>query len=780
MRQIVEIFNKLFMMKPRVLSFFIAIFCIAGTYAQNYEPEIPTPRPKIGLVMSGGGAKGAAHIGVLKALEELGIPIDYIVGTSMGSIMAGMYSVGYTADELDTLISNLDWSVILSNDGKWNTTTYEEKRRKEKFLFSIPFQGGIINPKFDEVKSTAPNQGYRLLSEMPSGVINGHNVMDLFKSLTVGYHGDVNFDSLPIPFACVAADITRNKEVVQRSGDVAEAIRASMAIPGVFAPVYKGDTVLVDGGVANNYPVDVAIDMGADIIIGVHLAEDLHPAEELDNLLGVFGQLFSILLDKKIQENKDRTDFMIYPNVDGYNMLSFSKKNITSLIENGYRAAMEQKDYLLSLRAMLDSCGYDPADKIISPERKARNVNTDHFAIDSIRFVGASSAYKSMLRNVIGGQIKEKTCIQGSAIRDAVSALYSTSMFETVDYQLLGSEEPYDLVFYLKPNSSHSLSVGARFDLEEWAQVLLNIMLNRYRLYTPKISSSIILAINPSIDLDMSYPLGTNYKVGLYDMFSGNNFRMFGQGSVLRDINFNYNTLKLYMSTSSFRNFNIELGAKMDNFIVKSFTPQDVLYTGSYTMPTSNFLNAFINAEVNPMNNADMTSNGVNIRLMGNYCFLSSLSDFYHFASVQLNVSGTFPITRTTQMNAAFYARSLFSREVPAIYGNVMGGMNESRYVEHQIPFIGMNYADFFDKNLTVYRLDVRQKLFERQYLTLLANYAVYCHDIRDYFFGSKDAFGIGLSYTYDIPIVGPATVLAQWSNYTKSVSWMFSLGFYF
>jgi len=779
-RQIVEIFNKLFMMKSRVLSFFVAILCIAGTYAQNYEPEMPTPRPKIALVMSGGGAKGAAHIGVLKALEELDIPIDYIVGTSMGSIMAGMYSVGYTADELDTLISNLDWSVILSNEGEWNTTTYEEKRRKEKFIFSIPFTGNILlNPKFKEEKKNVDGQSYRLLSEMPSGVINGQNVMDLFKSLTVGYHGNVNFDSLPIQFACVAADITRNKEVVQRSGDVAEAIRASMAIPGVFAPVYKGDTVLVDGGVANNYPVDVALDMGADIIIGVHLAQDLHPAEELDNLLGVFSQLFGILLDKKIQENKDRTDFMIYPNVDGYNMLSFSKKNIETLIERGYVATMEQKEFLLSLRAMLDSCGYNPADKIIPPERKARNVNTDHFAIDSIRFVGASSEYKSMLRKVIGSQIKEKTCIQGTAIRDAVSSLYSTSMFETVDYQLLGSEEPYDLVFYLKPNSSHSLSLGARFDLEEFAQVLLNLTLNRYRLYTPKISTSVILGLNPSIDVDMSYPMGTLTKIALYDCFSGNNYRMFGQNSVLRDINFNYNTLKIFLATSSFKTFNMELGARMDNFFIKSFTGQEVLYSGSKTMSSSNFLDAYVDVEFNPLNNSDLTQNGFTTRLKGDFYFLGSPSDFGYFLATQLNAKGVFNITKTTKLSPAIYHRSLFSQQVPAIYGNVMGGCYESRYVDHQLPFIGMNYADFFDKNLSVFRLDIRQKLFERQYVTLMANYASHCHDIKEYFYGSS-LFGVGLSYTYDIPVVGPATVLMQWSSHTKAVSWMFSLGFFF
>ncbi|MBR4803733.1 MAG: patatin-like phospholipase family protein, partial [Bacteroidales bacterium] len=322
-------------------------------------------------------------------------------------------------------------------------------------------------------------------------------VMDLFKSLTVGYQGNVDFDSLPIPFACVASDLTYNNEVVQRSGDLAEAIRASMAIPGVFAPVTKGDTVLVDGGVMNNYPVDVALDMGADIIIGVHLGLDLQPADKLDNMLGIFSQLFGILLHNKINENVKNTDFLIMPNIEGYNMLSFSKKNITELIERGYQAAMAKRPELEALRAMLDSCGYNPDEKIITPERKARNVNTDHFAIDSIIFKGASSEYKTILKKVIGSQIKEKTCIQGSTIRDAVSALYSTSMFETVDYQLLGSGDPYNLVFDLKPNSSHSLSLGARFDLEEYAQVLLSLTLNRYRLYTPKISTSVVLGVNP-------------------------------------------------------------------------------------------------------------------------------------------------------------------------------------------------------------------------------------------------------------------------------------------
>ncbi|MBR4803734.1 MAG: hypothetical protein IK032_03760 [Bacteroidales bacterium] len=262
-------------------------------------------------------------------------------------------------------------------------------------------------------------------------------------------------------------------------------------------------------------------------------------------------------------------------------------------------------------------------------------------------------------------------------------------------------------------------------------------------------------------------------------MFSGNNFRMFGQNSFLRDINFNYNNLKAYVSSSSFRTFNVEMGVKVDNFFVKSFTPQNVLLTGNYTMNTSLFADGFVDLEFNPMNNSDLSQNGFTTRLIGDFYFLGSPSDFHDFAALQLNAKGVFNITKTTKLSPALYHRSLFSQQVPAIYGNVMGGCNESRYVAHQLPFIGMNYADFFDKNLSVFRLDVRQKLFERQYVTLMANYATHCHDIKEYFYGSS-LFGVGLSYTYDIPIVGPATVLVQWSSHTKAVSWMFSLGFFF
>ena len=440
---------------------------------------------------------------------------------------------------------------------------------------------------------------------------------------------------------------------------------------------------------------------------------------------------------------------------------------------------MEKRAELEALRAMLDSCGYDPADYVIPPERKARNVNTDTFAIRKISFSGVEASYKSLMNKLVGLKIKENTRVAGYAIRKSVSALYSTSMFESVDYQLLGSEEPYDLIFNLKPNSSHSFSMGARFDLEEYAQVLLNLTLNRYRLYTPKVSTSIILGLNPSVDVNMSYPIGTLYKVALYDCFSGNNFSMFGQNSMLRGINFNYNTLKLFFSSSSFRTFNMEIGAKMDNFFIKSFTEQDLLYGGSKTMMTSNFLDGYADLEFNPLNNSDLSQNGFTMRLMGNFYFLSSLSNFDYFFAVQVNAKGIFNITRTTQLIPTVYHRSLFSQQVPAIYGNVMGGCNEGRYVEHQLPFIGMNYADFFDKNLSVYRLDIRQKLFDRQYVTLMANYAVHCHDIKEYLY-SNDVFGVGLSYTYDLPIVGPASVLMQWSTHTKSLSWMFSLGFFF
>ena len=248
-------------MKRIILLLLVSIW-ILPLQAQHLVKHGPKPRPKVGVVFGGGGAKGAAHIGVLKYLEEIGIPVDYVAGTSIGSIIGGLYAMGYSPDELASLIADMNWSEYVGNKIDRSAMSLETRQRSSTFVVNIPFSlDRIIHGKLKD----------EAIGFIPSAYVNNTALINLFNDLCVGYQKEMDFDDLPIPFACVATDIRTGKEIVIRHGSVPTAMRASMAIPGVFSPVAVGKHLLVDGGLVNNFPADIVKEMGADIIIGVEV-----------------------------------------------------------------------------------------------------------------------------------------------------------------------------------------------------------------------------------------------------------------------------------------------------------------------------------------------------------------------------------------------------------------------------------------------------------------------------------------------------------------------------
>lgn len=234
--------------RDKILCFLVLFCCFAHTPLQAQQP-----RKKVGLVLGGGGAKGAAEVGVLKVLEEADIPVDYIAGTSIGAIVGGLYAIGYDAADIDSLYRNQNWLFLLSDQVKRESETFLSKEEREKYIVHIPLS--------KERKVS-----------LPTGYVKGQNIFNLFSKLTVGYHQVDDFSNLPIPYRCVAVDLVEGKEMVFSSGSLPLAMRASMSIPGVFAPVEWKGKMLVDGGALNNLPVDVAKEMGADVIICVDLS----------------------------------------------------------------------------------------------------------------------------------------------------------------------------------------------------------------------------------------------------------------------------------------------------------------------------------------------------------------------------------------------------------------------------------------------------------------------------------------------------------------------------
>lgn len=302
-----------------ISSILLAVAYPAISLAQNNNS-------KICLVLSGGGALGVAHVGVLKVLEEQRIPIDCIAGTSMGAIVGGLYASGYSAQELETLVKSTEWLEIFNENVPRNEKSYHRKQDDLNFLVKYRFRLDVNgNPM------------------LPKGIIQGNKIDLSFLDFTLRSRHVDNFDDLPIPFRAVAADVETGEEVVLSKGSLAKAMKASMSIPGVFPPMVIDDKALLDGGIVNNLPIDVARNMGADIVIAVGIPTELKTKEELGGAFDIIGQVTSLLI-KKNEDLQRKTltdkDVLITPDIKGYSSASFDK--VTELIEPGVISANKQ------------------------------------------------------------------------------------------------------------------------------------------------------------------------------------------------------------------------------------------------------------------------------------------------------------------------------------------------------------------------------------------------------------------------------------------------------
>lgn len=312
---------------------FAACFSLTAHGQPSPQSKPSQKRKKVAVVLSGGGAKGMAHIGALRVIEKAGLPIDIITGTSMGSIVGGLYAIGYDSNKLDSMVKKQDWGFLLADKLESNSPKLENREKQNTYFLS----------KMLNLSENKPfgKQG---------GIIEGRNIMNLFSNLTNAYPDSISFDSLPIPFSCVATNIIDNSEYDIHGGVLAEAMRTSMSIPGVFAPIRKGGMVLVDGGLRNNFPVDIAKEMGADVVIGVTVQDKPKTADDLRTSSSVLMQIIDINCKNKYEENLKLTDVPINVNTEGFTAASFTSESIDTLIKRGETAAMKQWDNLMKLK----------------------------------------------------------------------------------------------------------------------------------------------------------------------------------------------------------------------------------------------------------------------------------------------------------------------------------------------------------------------------------------------------------------------------------------------
>lgn len=711
-------------------------------------------RKKVGIVLSGGGAKGVAHIGALKVIREAGIPIDYIAGTSMGSIIGGLSAIGYNPAQLDSMVRDQNWSFLLSDRIKRSEQTMTERKNAETYVLSVPF---------------TKNLKERALG----GVIQGQNLDNLFQSLTFGYHDSINFNKLPIPFACVSENIVNGDKIVFHKGELATAMRASMAIPGVFTPVRIDSMVLVDGGMVDNFPVDVVKAMGAEIVIGVDVQSNLRGAGELNTASDILMQIINLSGQNIYLKNITETNAYIKVDVEGYSSASFSSSAIDTLINRGEVAARNNWDELIKLKKQI---GIPEDYKATYPEADLSLMETKSFFVKNIKFSGIQDDDKKWLMRKCS--LQENSKITMEQLKKALSILRGSRAYSNVGYKLMNAPEGYNLDFLLEERYEKNINLGIRFDSEEIASMLLNATLYLKTHIPSNISVTGRLGKRylARVDYTLEPMQMRNFNFGY--IFEYNDINIYNQGERAYNTTYKYHSGEFSFSDVWYKNLRFAIGVRFEHFKYKDF-----LYNSpevSIEVKPEHFFSYFANIHYNTFDKAYFPTKGADLQV-GYSLYTDNLTQYKDNAPFSaLNASWTeaFEITNRFALIPSLYGRVLIGREIPYPYLNALGGNYFGRFLPQQMPFAGIIHTELSENSVVVGALQLRQRMGGKNYISLTGNVALANQKFFD-LFQNKCIYGFSLGYGYD-SIFGPLEASLGYSNKSKEVGFYINLGFYF
>jgi len=424
------------MIRPLLITLLsLSISLLHSQEQKSIEQDSLPERSKIGLTLSGGAAHGFAHIGVIRYLEEIDMPIDYITGTSMGAVIGGLKSMGYDSYQMEELCANLDWRILLSNTIPLDEITVSERKFAQKMPLSLILKDNKIL--------------------LPQGLIGGQKLDLVLNRLFCPTHLIEDFDSLRIPFRCVTTDLAEGSIHVQKNGYLGKAVRASMAIPSVFPPIEIDDRLMVDGGLIRNYPVQENIAMGSDIVIGVNVGMQKFKKDELNSINKILLQagVISNILDSERQS--ELVDINIVPDVKQKTLFGFSEYKF--FIEKGYLAAKAKASDFKKLKDSLDKFG--PFPKITPIE------TPDNLEIREIKINETDPFYSKLILKKLN--INEGDKVSIFDIENGISEIYSTLNFSKVNYAFFKKED----------------GLGLEINTELASPFTIGVNINRFKYY---------------------------------------------------------------------------------------------------------------------------------------------------------------------------------------------------------------------------------------------------------------------------------------------------------
>ena len=751
-------------MKKIILTLVAAMMCStmnaqeSDSTAVNQEKDstaVSNTRKKVGVVLSGGGAKGMAHIGVLKVLEKAGIPVDIVTGTSMGSIIGGLYAIGYNANSLDSMVRVQDWSYVITDKEDLRNQSLSDWQKQNTYFFTT----GITLGEKDM------NAG---------GIIKGKNLAELFNQLCVGFTDSLDFTrDLPIPFACAATDIITNDEVDFHSGRLPQAMRASMAIPAAFSPVRLGDKVLVDGGLKNNYPADLAREMGADIIIGVTVQGAPKTAEDMGGTMSIISQIVDVNCKNKLDENLAITDLHLTVDTKGYNAASFSLAAIDTLVRRGEEEAMRHWDEIVALKQRI---GIDDTFRpvILHPIRP--EVMTEKHRIIDITFENMTPQDEKFLRQKF--HLNHTDSIDAKLQQELTTSMRMDLFYQRADCRLNFNPEGVRVVLSAGNRKSVLFHAGFRFDSEEYAAVQLGL----------DIPLKTAIPMNTEITLRLGKRMMARGEITAHPRsftrpkftysFYRNDIDVYVEGD--RDWNIRYNQSQAELTPINFdlRHFNLQLGVRWDYMHYRSKLGSET--STQVTLENEHFFSYRARLKFNTEDSWNFPTRGA--RFNAEYAYLTDnfakLDGQTGMSDVSANWRMSFTMGNRFTLQPMVYGRLLFGNVVPPVFGNTIGGDWFGHYVEQQMPFAGVGNMEYVEKQFVAAQLQAQERIGTKAYILLRVAAAQKARELKE-LFDYRTLLGVQGAFFYNT-MFGPVGATVGYSNRTKEPYFYLNLGYEF
>lgn len=724
--------------------------CLLLFFQMSFGQE--ASRPKVGLVLSGGGAKGLAHIGVLKTLDSLNIKVDYIAGTSMGAVVGGLYAAGYSANQLDSIFAALDVNALLQDYTPRESKSFYEKRNDEIYALTLPF----INFKLG----------------LPSGLSKGLYNYNLISRLTKHVSHEREFNKLPIPFLCVATDLETGEQVVLEKGILAEAIIASGAIPTLYNPIEINERILIDGGVVNNYPVEELKSRGMDFIIGVDVQEGLKNRLQLKEVTTVLSQINNFSMIEKMDEKRKLTNIYINPDIKGYSAVSFDKG--IEIIKKGNERANAFSASLMALR-------YDQ-------NRYIKPIKNDSISIAEI----TSNKLENYTKAYILGKlkIKKNTTITHHQLEKGISNLNATQNFSAITYSFEKMDKGERLVLHLKENTTNTfLKFGLHYDDLFKSGVLVNYTHKKIITKNDVVALDVVLGDNFRYNFDYYIDNGFYWSFGVnskLNAFNRNISTDFENGVVFTDlginsinIDFTELTNQAYLQTLFAQKFSLGAGVEFKLLKIQSQTLQNT----TPVFDNSNYLSAFGYLKFDSFNQKYFPSKGWALAgELKSYLYSSDYTQqFKPFSIAKTEGAIVFePLKKCTVKSQTEIGFAIGRRSI-SFFDFVLGGYGFVPTNNFK-PFFGYDFLSVAGDSYVKQTFTIDYEFYKKHHLNLAGNFATIGNRIFEHtsgWFESPKHTGYALGYGME-SIVGPLEIKHSWSPETGNHFTWFSIGFWF